>query len=105
MEGCSELAGMSTAEAQIVIGAVVVDDVLGVLLLVLVHRFATEGAVHWTDTARVFVFLVGFFAFAPFIAHPLTWAIRRLDKMGRIPGLVPTVIAALVFFFAWLTPC
>lgn len=98
----SELGLQKTPEAQIVIGAAVVDDVLGVLLLVLVHQFATEGAVHWSETARVFVFLMGFFVFAPFIAHPLAWAIRRLDEMGRIPGLVPTVIAALVFFFAWL---
>jgi Kef-type K+ transport system membrane component KefB len=97
-----ELGRQRSAEAQIVIGAAVVDDVLGVLVLVLIHRFATEGVVSWTDTAQIFIFLVGFFALAPFIAHPVTWIIRRLEQMGRIPGLVPTVTFALVFFFAWL---
>lgn len=98
----SDLGRHQSAEGQLVIGAAVIDDVLGVLLLVLLHQFATGGAVDWMTAGKTALFLGGFFVVAPLIAHPAAWCIKRLEDLGRIPGLIPTVIVALVFFFAWL---
>ncbi len=88
-------------EGQVVLGAAVLDDILGVVLLALLYEFATGGGVNLVSAGKVLVFITVFFALAPIAAKLMAVAIRRLDGETPIPGLIPTMIVALVLFFAW----
>lgn len=87
---------------QIVLGAAVLDDIFGVILLALLYEFAVGGGVNLINTAKVFAFIVIFFLAAPFAAKAISLAIRYLDHRTEIPGLIPTMMVSLVLFFAWL---
>ncbi|RYU59319.1 cation:proton antiporter [Methylolobus aquaticus] len=89
-------------EAQIVLGAAVIDDILGVVLLAVLYEFSIAGAVQWSNAGRVLVFVGIFFVLAPVMAKLLALLVRHLHAASRTKGLIPTVIVSLVLFFAWL---
>lgn len=92
----------NSREGHIVLGAAVLDDVLGVLLLALLYEFSTGGGINWVNSAKVLVFVSAFFILAPIMAKFMSVVIRRFDAISEIPGLIPTTIVSLVLFFAWL---
>ena len=89
-------------EGQVVLGAAVLDDILGVVLLALLYEFAVGGGVSMANTGKVFLFIVIFFALAPIVAKLISLVIKRLDGTSEIPGLIPTMMVSLVLFFAWV---
>jgi Kef-type K+ transport system membrane component KefB len=89
-------------EAQVVLGAAVLDDILGVVLLALLFEFSTGGGVSFTNASKVFIFVVIFMLLAPVVAKIIAETIGRYDKKSKIPGLIPTAVVSLVLFFAWL---
>ena len=95
-----DLGRQASAEGQIVLGAAVVDDVLGVILLAVLYDFATTGAVDPWNAGKVIAFVAVFFALAPVLAKLLSLAIYRFDTLSRAPGVIPTALVALVLSFA-----
>lgn len=91
-----------SAEGQIVLGAAVLDDVLGVVLLALLYEFSIGGGVSLVNAGKVLAFVIAFFVLAPMAAKLISLVIKRFEISSRIPGLLPTTIISLVFFFAWL---
>ncbi len=89
-------------QGQIVLGAAVLDDVLGVMLLALLYEFSTGGGVNWVNAAKVLLFVSAFFILAPMLAKLMSLVIKRVHATSEIPGLIPTTIVSLVLFFAWL---
>ncbi len=89
-------------EAQIVLGAAVIDDILGVVLLAVLYEFSIAGEVRWSNAARVLSFVAVFFVVAPILAKLMAWGVRHFHARSRTHGLIPTVIVSLVLFFAWL---
>jgi len=89
-------------EAQVVLGAAVLDDILGVVLLALLLEFSTGGGVSFANASKVFIFIVIFMILAPVAAKIIAETIGRFDKKSKIAGLIPTAIVSLVLFFAWL---
>ena len=87
---------------QIVLGAAVLDDVLGVMLLALLYEFSIGGGINWMNSGKVLVFVTAFFVLAPMLAKLMSVVIRHFDGISEIPGLIPTTIVSLVLFFAWL---
>jgi Kef-type K+ transport system membrane component KefB len=98
----SDLRRHQSAEGQVVLGAAVLDDVMGVVLLALVYEFATKGGVNWLNAGKVLLFVLAFFFLAPLAARLMARLISRVDEVSEIPGLIPTTIVALVLLFAWL---
>lgn len=98
----SDLGRQQSPEGQIVLGAAVVDDVLGVILLALLFEFSTSGGVSLFNAGKVMVFVGAFFILAPVAAKLISVIIRHFDDNSEIPGLLPTTIVSLVLFFAWL---
>ncbi len=89
-------------QGQIVLGAAVLDDVLGVMLLALLYEFSIGGGVNWVNAAKVLLFVSAFFILAPLLAKLMSIVIKRFHASSEIPGLIPTTIVSLVLFFAWL---
>ena len=89
-------------EGEIVLGAAVLDDVMGVILLAILYEFSVSGGVSVMNVSRVLVFILVFFLFAPVAAKLISLMIRRFDDYTGIPGLIPITIVSLVLFFAWL---
>ena len=98
----SDLKRQHGKEGQIVLGAAVLDDILGVVLLALLYEFSTGGGVSMANTSKVLIFVGAFFVLAPLAAKLISILINRYDAHSEIPGLIPTTIVSLVLFFAWL---
>lgn len=89
-------------QGQIVLGAAVLDDVLGVMLLALLYEFSIGGGINWVNATKVLIFVSTFFLLAPILAKFMSVFIKHFHDVSEIPGLIPTTIVSLVLFFAWL---
>jgi Kef-type K+ transport system membrane component KefB len=98
----TDLKRQGSPEAQIVLGAAVLDDVMGVVLLAFLYEFSVSGGVQLVGTGKVLVFVALFMVLAPLAAKLMAEVIKRFARVSQIPGLIPTTVVALVLFFAWL---
>jgi len=98
----TDLKRNNAPEAQVVLGAAVLDDILGVVLLAFLYEFSVSGEVVLTGTFKVLAFVALFLVLAPLAAKLMAGIIKRFESMSQIPGLIPTTVVALVLFFAWL---
>lgn len=98
----TDLKRHSAPEGQVVLGAAVIDDVLGVILLALLYEFSVGGGVNIVNASKVFIFVTAFFILAPVMAKTMSVIIKHFDNNNDIPGLIPTSIVSLVLLFAWL---
>ncbi len=103
MRSLKDLGRDKSKEGQIVLGAAVLDDILGVLLLAILFDFATNGSINLEATSRILLFMIVFFMVAPALAKSISYLIRRFESVSLIPGIVPTSIVSLVLFLAWLS--
>ncbi len=92
----------ATHEAQVIIGAAVLDDIIGIVLLTMLYEFASRGGVNFWNAAKILAFIAAFFLLAPFAAKWISHTIRRWEEKSDIPGLLPTTIISLILLFAWL---
>ena len=98
----SDLKRQHSHEAQVILGAAVIDDILGILLLALLYEFSVSGQINFTESGKVLLFVVIFFLLAPAAAKLMSAIIQHFDRASELPGLIPTSIVSLVLFFAWL---
>jgi len=98
----SDLKRQNDTEGQVVLGAAVLDDVMGVVLLALLYEFSMRGGINLMNAGRVLLFVSVFFLLAPVAAKLISMVIKKADAVNHVPGLIPTTIVALVLFFAWL---
>lgn len=89
-------------EGHVVLGAAVLDDVLGVILLAMLYEFSVRGGVSFANAGTVFIFVAAFFILAPIAAKLVSLLIESFHSNHDIPGLIPTLVISLVLFFAWL---
>jgi Kef-type K+ transport system membrane component KefB len=89
-------------EGEIVLGAAVLDDVMGVILLAILYDFSVNGGVSLPNLSKVLTFILLFFLLAPIAAKLISLLIHRIDRYSDMPGLIPIMIISLVLFFAWL---
>lgn len=98
----TDLGQRNSREGQVVLGAAVLDDVLGVVLLALLYEFSIAGGISMANTSKVLAFIGLFFILAPIAAKLISVLIRHFDTISDIPGLIPTSMVSLVLLFAWL---
>jgi Kef-type K+ transport system membrane component KefB len=98
-----ELGALQSREGSTILGAAVIDDVMGIVLLSGVTAFAratSAGGVDAMEIALVAVRIVLFFAAGVFagrwIAPFLQWAVRLRVSQGLLAGTL-----VIVFAFAW----
>lgn len=89
-------------EGQIILGAAILDDVMGVILLAMLYEFSIGGGITFANAGKVIIFVAAFFILAPMAAKLMSAIIKRINTTTEIPGLIPTTIVSLILFFAWL---
>ena len=89
-------------EAQIVIGAAVLDDILGVLALAFLYQFAVEKQVSLHALGEVTLYIVLFMLLSPVVAKLAAAIIDDLDRKSASPGLLLTMALSLILLFSWL---
>jgi Kef-type K+ transport system membrane component KefB len=89
-------------EAQIVIGAAVLDDILGVLALALLYQFAVEHEVSVRAVSEVGLYILLFMLLAPLVAKLASMVIDHFDQRAATPGLLLTMALSLILLFSWL---
>lgn len=97
-----DLGRRQSDEAQIVIGAAVLDDILGVLALAFLYQFAVEKQVSLQALGEVSLYIILFMLLAPFAAKIAAELIDRLDQRASAPGLLLTMALSLILLFSWL---
>jgi Kef-type K+ transport system membrane component KefB len=97
-----DLKKQNSNEAQIILGAAVIDDILGIVFLSLLYEFASSGGINFFMTGKVLVFIVLFFVLAPIAAKLISGTIKKWEEKSEIPGLLPTMIVSLILLFAWI---
>lgn len=95
-----DIGRQSSAEGQIVLGAAVVDDLLGVIVLAVLYEFSVSGTVSIANAGKILFMVAIFFATAPILAKILSRGIYRFHAMSKAPGIIPSTLVALVLSFA-----
>ncbi len=103
MRSLTDLGRNNSPEGQIILGAAVLDDILGVLLLAILFDFSINKQIDFAGASHILLFMVIFFLIAPTLAKSISYLIRRFESISMIPGIVPTSIVSLVLFLAWLS--
>jgi Kef-type K+ transport system membrane component KefB len=98
----SDLRRHHSKEGEVVIGAAVVDDVLGVILLALLYEYSVQGEVSLVNSGKVLLFVAAFFLVAPVVAKLVSLVIKHFEEISETPGMIPTTVVSLVLLFAWL---
>jgi Kef-type K+ transport system membrane component KefB len=92
----------ASREGQIVLGAAVLDDVMGVLLLAFLYEFAQTGDLSLLNVGRLSLFVGLFFVLAPVVAKILSALLSRFAARNESPGVIETMVVSLVLLLAWL---
>ncbi len=89
--------------AQIVIGAAVLDDILGVIILVFIYDYAITQELNMTNTLNTTVFILLFLLIAPAFANFISTFMKKSDEHQKVPGFIPTIIISLIALFAYFS--
>jgi Kef-type K+ transport system membrane component KefB len=94
---------LQRAEAQIVLGAAVIDDVLGLIILAVVASIATSGAVNAGEVGVTVLQALGFLAGALVLGQVAApWLSRAFAKIDPGAGMKLTVALAVCLVFAYV---
>lgn len=94
----SDMGKLASPEGQIVLGAAVIDDVLGVIILSAVSGIAASGRLEWLGVAKVTSLSAAFLAAALWLGPYLSEGLVKVVHRMRVRGVL--VSAALSFALA-----
>ena len=98
-----DLGRLHTSEAQIVLGAAVIDDVLGLIILAVVSAIVTAGTVSALQVGLIFLKALGFLVGAVILGQILAPRLgRAFSRVSTGAGMKFTlaIVLALTFAFA-----
>ncbi|MEA2017296.1 MAG: cation:proton antiporter [Campylobacterota bacterium] len=93
----------NTNIAQIVIGAAVIDDIIGIILLVFIYDYSISNEVSFNHTFSVAGMILIFLILAPILAKALSFMIHKYHSKHLVPGYFPTIIISLILLFSYLS--
>ncbi|MBV8858548.1 MAG: cation:proton antiporter [Acidobacteria bacterium] len=101
-----DLGRLRTRESRIILGAAVIDDVLGLLILAVVagaiRASAAGGTLALTDVALIALKSIAFLVGAVLVGHFVVPHLFRGVGRFKSRGVLLTVSLAFCFFLAWL---
>jgi Kef-type K+ transport system membrane component KefB len=93
----AEIQRLNTPEGQIIIGAAVLDDILGIIVLAVVASLAKEGEVQVGNIVYLIVgatvFLVGAIVLGRLLSPYFVWLVNKLQTRGNL------LLTSLIFAF------
>jgi Kef-type K+ transport system membrane component KefB len=97
----SELGQLKSKEGQIIVGAAVIDDVLGIIVLAVVASLAKTGEIDVLNVVYLIVgataFLIGAILLGGFFNKTFVAVVEKLETRGNI--IIPAFIFAFVMAF------
>jgi Na+:H+ antiporter len=96
----SELKALKTNEGQIILGAAVVDDVLGLIVLAVVSRIAESGGVELGTVVKATGLAIGFLLAALAIGIPLGARLIRTVELASVRGVLVGASVAFALLVA-----
>lgn len=94
----TDMGMLDAPESQVILGAAVIDDVLGIVILSAVQGVAASGTLSWPSVARTTLLAAGFLALAlwlgPRVSRTLIGVVERMRGRGVL------IVSAVLFAFA-----
>ncbi|MFQ6370818.1 cation:proton antiporter [Shewanella sp. YIC-542] len=87
--------------SQIILGAAVVDDIAGVVLLSVLFNFASNGHIAPGQLLQLIATLLAFLLLAPPLGRMMVYLLRFASGHARNTGYEAVVMLALICLFAW----
>ena len=97
----SELNALRTREGQIILGAAVADDILGLVVLAVVSQIAATGTVSTWDAGRAAILSFAFLALALVVGMPLGRVLVRVVGRAAVRGVLVAVSIAFALLAAY----
>lgn len=98
----SDLGRLQEKESQIILGAAVIDDVIGLVILAVVSGLTAGKAVTVGGVAQVTAIAFGFLILTLLVGGLVVpWLARGVSRL-RTPGMLTTLAILLAFGLAWL---
>ena len=96
-----EIGALRSREGTVILGAAVIDDVMGIIVLSLVVAFArADGVVDPVSIALVMGRMVAYFTLAVLVGAAFEAIARRAQLLGVSQGLL-AIVLVVVFLYAW----
>ncbi len=91
-----------TKEAQVVLGAAIFDDIIGIILLSILYEFAFSKEVDLFGAGKVLILISVFSLVSPFLVKGIAHFLQKWQKDKIVPGFIPSTITALILLFGFL---
>jgi Kef-type K+ transport system membrane component KefB len=86
--------------AKVVLGAAVLDDVIGVIILAILYNFSQKGSIQWMSSLKILAFIALFLVVAPVLTKLMVPAITKMEEKSRTKGLLPVVSISIILALA-----
>ena len=96
----SELKALKSREGQIILGAAVADDILGLVVLAVVSQIAATGSVSFGDALKASGLSFGFLLVAVVVGMPLGRVLVRFVGKAQVRGILVAVAVAFALLAA-----
>ncbi len=87
--------------AQIVLGAAVLDDIFGVIILASLFEFSKSQEINVNTTMLLIFYIATFFFFAPIIGKIFAYFVSFISKRLQTLDFIPPVVIAIILLFAY----
>jgi Kef-type K+ transport system membrane component KefB len=98
----TELKMLATREGQIILGAAVADDVLGLVVLAVVSRIADQGGVEIWAVGKATGLAIGFLAAALLLGIPVGRRLVKVVDRAAVRGVLVAASVALALLLAFV---
>lgn len=98
----AELKALATREGQIILGAAVADDILGLVVLAVVSRIADKGGVEIWAVARATGLAIGFLIAALLLGIPVSHRLVKVVDRAAVRGVLVAASVALALLLAFV---
>jgi Kef-type K+ transport system membrane component KefB len=89
-------------EARVVLGAAVIDDIVGIMILGSIYHFAHSGEFSVIAILKMLAFILVFLWLTPRLVNISGVLLQKFVAKDPLPGLVPIGMLSLILAFAYL---
>lgn len=95
-----DLKKMGTKVARVILGAAIIDDVVGIVILAVIYNFALMGTIDIAEPFKMFGIIMVFLFLAPIIVKLLVPSLAKLSSAGKTEGIIPALVISIILIMA-----